>query len=250
MTQAETDKLLNDCIDNAMESARTPAMTAAEAARYEKNGDRAWDSIVSRQCFTQTPTSNLCRDALHWMVVGYTYALKTNATSADARQMRDRMRQGCTFMSSQSIPEFNCRSLAAVTGQKQPSAVAASPSTPSGPAGAGRPPTSPGSQAALGNRFDGVYFSPVWRYGFSVANGVGTATVSNSSVYKPGDVVLRFTATGPTTFIGQQICTDGKFYSVRGALTNDGALDIAINGCGSPGWFTVKMMRTVSGQNG
>ena len=95
--------------------------------------------------------------------------------------------------------------------------------------------------------FDGSYFSPKWKYGFRIENGVGTATVSNSPKYKLGDVILRFAAAGPGTFIGEQICTDGVFHPTSGTLARDGDLDIVVFGCGSIENARWKMVKTEGG---
>ena len=100
------------------------------------------------------------------------------------------------------------------------------------------------------HNFDGSYFSSEWKYGFTISNGRGTATLSNSPVYKPGDVILRLTPTGPNSFSGEQICTDGQFHHVTGTLAGNGALDMTIDGCGSPGRTQWKMVKTVSGEPG
>lgn len=91
--------------------------------------------------------------------------------------------------------------------------------------------------------FDGWYYSTEFRYGFQISENRGTATISNSPTYKPGDVILRFTTSG-RKLIGEQICTDGKFYPVTGTLFPDGALDMTMQGCGSRSW---RMVRTEDG---
>jgi hypothetical protein len=66
-----------------------------------------------------------------------------------------------------------------------------------------------GASPSGGTAFDGQYYSPEFRYGFRLDSGTGTATVSNSPSYRPGDTILRYRVVGSQTFIGQQIATDG-----------------------------------------
>jgi hypothetical protein len=105
------------------------------------------------------------------------------------------------------------------------------------------------SQTVNAHIFDGSYVSPDFRgsagpYGFQIDGTEGKAILSNSATYKIGDVILKFNATGPNTFSGTQICTDGNFYPVTGALSSDGSLEISIVGCVPPRW---RMTRTTGG---
>jgi hypothetical protein len=111
----------------------------------------------------------------------------------------------------------------------QPSAApqpqAAEPQT--SPAGA-----KPGTPApTVSTAFNGEWYSPTHRYGFRIEGNVGTATVSNSPAFKPGDVILKFKQDWPDTFIGEHLHTDGTWYRVRGQLGPDGTIqmDSALN---------------------
>jgi WD40 repeat protein len=95
-------------------------------------------------------------------------------------------------------------------------------------------------------RFDGSYYSPEFKYGFRIQNGGGTATISNSSTYKPGDPILRFKVSDANGFVGEQICTNGKFYPVTGVLAPDGNLEMSISGCGAGGTIQWRMVRSAS----
>ena len=100
---------------------------------------------------------------------------------------------------------------------------------------AGTTPTSIGGAAVPGTGvaagLNGAYYNQELRFGFLVTGNQGIATVSNSPNYKPGDVMLRFSPTGPGSFTGQQLCTDGVFHPVTGTLADDGSIDMAIQGC-------------------
>lgn len=71
---------------------------------------------------------------------------------------------------------------------------------------------------------DGNWYSQQWKYGYTLKNGVGTATSTNSPNFQIGQNIIRLTATSNTTFVGQQIYTDGKFYKVNVKLMADGRL--------------------------
>lgn len=67
-------------------------------------------------------------------------------------------------------------------------------------------------------------YSDEWKYGYTLQDGVGTATVSNSPAFKPGDRIIMLQPTGADTFEGQQVYRDGKFYRVKVVLEPDGRL--------------------------
>lgn len=82
--------------------------------------------------------------------------------------------------------------------------------------------------------YDGTYYCDVWRrYGFHIAGNTGVAVKSENPNYNVGDEILRFSPTGSKTFSGEQLCADGKFHPVTGALLDDGSLHIVISGCTS-----------------
>lgn len=71
---------------------------------------------------------------------------------------------------------------------------------------------------------DGNWYSTQWKYGFVLKDGVGVATSTNSPNFQVGQNILQLTATSATTFTGQQVYTDGKFYKVNAKLQADGRL--------------------------
>ena len=79
------------------------------------------------------------------------------------------------------------------------------------------------SQTALKN-LDGHWYSPEWRYGYVLRNGVGTATSTNSPNFQVGQNIIQLTATSATTFTGRQVYMDGRFYNVNVTLLPDGRL--------------------------
>lgn len=79
------------------------------------------------------------------------------------------------------------------------------------------------AQSALQN-IDGQWYSPEWRYGYVLRNGVGTATSTNSPNFQVGQNIIQLTATSANTFTGRQVYTDGRFYNVNVTLLNDGRL--------------------------
>lgn len=71
---------------------------------------------------------------------------------------------------------------------------------------------------------DGNWYSTQWKYGYVLKDGVGVATSTNSPNFQVGQNILRLTAISATTFTGQQVYTDGKFYKVNAKLQADGRL--------------------------
>lgn len=71
---------------------------------------------------------------------------------------------------------------------------------------------------------DGDWYSQQWKYGYTVRNGVGVATSTNSPNFKVGQVILKLQPTSMTTFEGEQVYTDGKFYKVTAELDAKGQL--------------------------
>jgi len=86
-------------------------------------------------------------------------------------------------------------------------------------------------QAARVGPFDGTYFSAEFLFGFRISGDRGMATVTNSPRYQVDDTMLRFAVTGPHSFEGEQLCTDGEFHPVSATLDSAGGLDMVIEGC-------------------
>lgn len=87
----------------------------------------------------------------------------------------------------------------------------------------GGPAAAPTADPALA-RIDGRWYSDEWKYGYTLRGGVGTATVSNSPNFKPGDQIIFLKSAGETRFVGEQIYKDGKFYTISVSLMPDGRL--------------------------
>ena len=79
------------------------------------------------------------------------------------------------------------------------------------------------AQTAL-QRLDGEWYSPQWRYGYTLKNCLGVATSTNSPNFQIGQTIIQLSATSATTFTGQQVYTDGNFYRVNVILQPDGRL--------------------------
>lgn len=79
------------------------------------------------------------------------------------------------------------------------------------------------AQAAL-TRLDGRWYSDEWAYGYTLSGGEGTATVSNSPNFKPGDKIIFLKSLGDTRFAGEQVYKDGQFYRITANLMPDGRL--------------------------
>ena len=83
--------------------------------------------------------------------------------------------------------------------------------------------TSASAQTPI-QRLDGDWYSTQWGYSYTLKNGVGIATSTNSPNFQVGQNIIQLSATSATTFSGQQIYTDGKFYRVNVTLLADGRL--------------------------
>jgi hypothetical protein len=73
-------------------------------------------------------------------------------------------------------------------------------------------------------QLDGNWSSKEWKYGYQLKNGVGIATATNSPNFRVGQKIIQLTAKSATSFVGQQVYTDGKFYNVKVTLQPDGRL--------------------------
>jgi hypothetical protein len=79
----------------------------------------------------------------------------------------------------------------------------------------------PVSYPASIRELDGEWYSPEWKYGYRLNNGVGTATYSNSPNFRPGDRIIFLTTLGIGSYTGRQVYRDGNFYSIQATLYND-----------------------------
>lgn len=83
--------------------------------------------------------------------------------------------------------------------------------------------TSASAQTPI-QRLDRDWYSTQWGYSYTLKNGVGIATSTNSPNFQVGQNIIQLSATSATTFSGQQVYTDGKFYRVNVVLQPDGRL--------------------------
>lgn len=74
------------------------------------------------------------------------------------------------------------------------------------------------------SQIDGHWYSFKWKYGYSLSNGKGIAFATNSPNFKTGQEIVRLTAVGKNTFVGENIYKDGKFYKVKATVQPDGKL--------------------------
>ncbi len=87
---------------------------------------------------------------------------------------------------------------------------------------------------------DGEWYSPEWKYGYRLNNGVGTATYSNSPNFRPGDRIIFLTPLGIGSYRGRQVYRDGNFYSVDATLYND---RLCFEGERNVNWCMVRLGR-------
>ena len=69
-----------------------------------------------------------------------------------------------------------------------------------------------GTATAQVSRLDGEWYSPQWKYGYRLKNGVGIATSTNSPNYKPGDEIIRVFHVEGNYFEGEQVYRDGRLF--------------------------------------
>lgn len=98
------------------------------------------------------------------------------------------------------------------------------------------PPPPPVAHSA--RVFDGHWYSPEWKYGYRLRDGVGVASSTNSPKFNVGDVIIRIRAVGPRAFEGQQVYRDGRWYRIRGELRSDGR--IYIDGEKNVSWYMTR----------
>jgi hypothetical protein len=77
--------------------------------------------------------------------------------------------------------------------------------------------------SALRN-LDGDWYSYKWKYGYTLKDGIGYATITNTPNFEVGQEIVRLTVVGNNTFIGDNVDKDGKFYKVKVTLQADGKL--------------------------
>jgi hypothetical protein len=91
------------------------------------------------------------------------------------------------------------------------------------------------------SRLDGEWYSPKWKYGYRLKNGVGIATSTNSPNFKPGDEIIRIFHIEGNDFEGEQVYRDGRFYRIYLTPENDGRL--FIRGEGNISWHMERIRR-------
>lgn len=83
------------------------------------------------------------------------------------------------------------------------------------------------SQSVLANgveTLNGEWYSYEWKYGYTLDNGKGYATITNSPNFEIGQEIVRLTSVGRDSFVGENVYKDGKFYKVKVTLQANGAL--------------------------
>ena len=74
------------------------------------------------------------------------------------------------------------------------------------------------------SQLDGDWYSFKWKYGYSLSSGKGVAFATNSPNFKVGQEIVRLTAVGKNSFVGENVYKDGKFHKVKATLDQDGKL--------------------------
>jgi hypothetical protein len=80
------------------------------------------------------------------------------------------------------------------------------------------------ANAAEISKLNGEWYSYKWKYGYTLKGGKGYATVVNSPNFKEGQEIVRLAALSDTSFFGENVYKDGKFYKVKVTLKPDGKL--------------------------
>lgn len=73
-------------------------------------------------------------------------------------------------------------------------------------------------------QIDGDWYSYKWKYGYTLKDGKGYATITNSPNFEIGQEIVKLTSIGGNSFVGENIYKDGKFYKVKVTLQADGKL--------------------------
>ena len=71
---------------------------------------------------------------------------------------------------------------------------------------------------------NGNWYSEKWKYGYTLKDGLGVASASNSPRFKVGDDIINLRATGKNAFEGTQVFQDGKFHPITVTLLPNGSL--------------------------
>ncbi len=103
-------------------------------------------------------------------------------------------------------------------------APAPEPQTPEGVAEASEQQSDVPERLTDIRQLDGEWYSPKWKYGYTLTNGKGIATVSNSEKFQVGQEIVRLYPVGENKFTGENIYKDGKFYRVNVTLMPNGKL--------------------------
>jgi hypothetical protein len=74
------------------------------------------------------------------------------------------------------------------------------------------------------NQIDGEWYSYKWKYGYTLKNGRGAATITNSPLFEIGQEIVRLKAVGKDSFVGENVYKDGAFYKVKVTLQPNGKL--------------------------
>lgn len=74
------------------------------------------------------------------------------------------------------------------------------------------------------NQIDGEWYSYKWKYGYTLKNGKGFASISNSINFDVGQEIVSLKAVGGNSFVGANVYKDGLFYKVKATLQPDGKL--------------------------
>lgn len=74
------------------------------------------------------------------------------------------------------------------------------------------------------SQIDGEWYSYKWKYGYTLKNGKGTATITNSPFFEIGQEIVRLKAVGKDSFVGENVYKDGAFYKVKVTLQPSGKL--------------------------
>ena len=74
------------------------------------------------------------------------------------------------------------------------------------------------------SQLDGDWYSYKWKYGYTLKDGKGYATITNSQNFEIGQEIVRLTPIGGSNFVGENVYKDGKFYKVKVTLQSDGKL--------------------------
>ena len=73
-------------------------------------------------------------------------------------------------------------------------------------------------------QLNGEWYSFQWKYGYTLNNGKGYATITNSPNFENGQEIVRLTPVSRDSFVGENVYKDGKFYKVKVTLQSDGTL--------------------------